>query len=128
MKGEADEQSYATGGSKQHLLAAMVVGVVCFCMRRPRNGTHPGGGYGLEDRLIRYFTFVGGNRHAAIQDIESEPICAANKRPNGLLEHRDFLCAIQSAHFVGAAGTERRCRRRAALGVGIKGRASPGSM
>ena len=106
----------AAGRSKQHLLAAMVVGVICFRMGRPRNGTHPGRGDGLEDRLVRYFAFVGGDRHAAIQDIEGEPIRAANERPNGLLEHRNFFCAIQPAHLVGTTGTERRAAGALASG------------
>ena len=87
MKREADEQSYTAGSSKQHLLAAMVVGIICFRAGRPRNGAHPGCGYGLEDGLVHDLSFVGGDRHAAIQDIESEPIRAANKRSNGLLQH-----------------------------------------
>ena len=103
MKGEADQQRYAACRSKQHLLAAMVVGVICFRMGRPRDGAHPGCGYGLEDGLVRDFTFVGGDRHAAIQDIESEPIRAADERPNGLLEHRNFFRAIKPAHLVGTA-------------------------
>ncbi len=66
MKCKPDQQSYAACRSKQHLLAAMIVGVICFRMGRPRYGAHPGGGYGLEDGLVGYFTFVSGDRHAAI--------------------------------------------------------------
>ena len=93
----------------------MAVGVICLRMGLPRNGAHPGSGYGVEDSLVRHFTFTGGDRHTAIQDIESEPIRAANERPNGLLEHRNFFCAIKPAHLVGATGTERRRRRGAGL-------------
>ena len=78
----------------------MVVGVICFRMGCPWDGAHPGCGYGFEDGLVRNFTFVGGDRHSPIQDIESEPILAANERPNGLLEHRNFFRAIKPAHLV----------------------------
>ncbi len=71
----------------------------------------------LKIGLVRYFTLVGGDRHAAIQDIESEPIRAANERPNGLLEHRNFFCAIKPAHLVGATGAERRGGSRAGVGA-----------
>src|SRR5665811_114342 len=110
MNGEADEQRYTACRSKQYLLAAMVVGVICFRIGRPRNSAHPGCGYGREDGLVHYFTFVGGDRHTAIHDIESEPIRTANERPNGLLEHCNFFCAIKPANLVGATGTERRRR------------------
>ena len=101
MKREADEQGYTACRSKQHLLAAMVVGVIRFRMGRPRDGAHSGCGYGLEDGLVRDFTFVGGDRHTAIQDIESKPILAADERPNGLLEDRNFFCAIKPTHLIG---------------------------
>ena len=61
------------------------------------------------------FTFIGGDRHTAIQDIESEPIRAANERPNGPLEHSNFFCTIKPAHLVGTASAERRQRRDASL-------------
>jgi hypothetical protein len=105
MKREADEQGYTACCSKQHLLAAVIC-LICFCMRRPCDSAHSGCGYGLENGLVRNFTFVGGNRHSAIQDIESEPFRAANERPNGLPEN---------CNFFGTTGTERRRTKRAGL-------------
>jgi hypothetical protein len=60
--------------------------------------------------------------------IESEPIRPANEWPNGLLEHRDFFCAVQSAHFVGATGTERRRRQGASFCAAMSGSRVPWSM
>ena len=78
-------------------------------MRRPRDSAHSGCGYGLEDDLVRNFTLVGGNRHSAVQDIESEPIRAADERPNGLPEDPNFFgtpCTL------GTTGMERRRTKR----------------
>jgi hypothetical protein len=100
MKAEADEQCYAACYGKQHLLAAMVVGVVRFRMGRPRDSAHSGGSYGFEDGLVRDFTCVGGDRHSAIQDIESEPVLASDERSNGLLEHRNFFRAIKPTDLI----------------------------
>lgn len=101
MKGKADEQGYSARRGKQHLLTTMVVGVVCFRVGRPLDGAHSCCGYGLKDGLVGDFAFVGGYRHSAIQDIESEPIRAADERPNGLLEHRNFFRAIKPADLIG---------------------------
>src|ERR1035437_4481824 len=103
----------------------MAVGVICLRMGLPRNGAHPGSGYGVEDSLVRHFTFTGGDRHTAIQDIESEPIRAANERPDRLLEHRNFFCAIKDAHLIGATRTELRRRRGACLYAIISGHSVP---
>src|SRR5581483_3677443 len=109
MKDEADKQRYAAGRGEQDLLAAVVVGVVFGCTRRPDDGAHPGCGYRVEDGFICYISFVVGDRHPAVQDIESESLLAADEWTHGLFEHRDFFRAVQPAHLVGASGP-RRCR------------------